>query len=54
MRPAAATRSPLQAGCALKNVSCPLHSQAEQVVVKLEGFFEWAKIEPRIAGKLVG
>ena len=38
------------AGCASKNVSCPLDSQAKQIVIKLDGFFEWAKQDSRIAG----
>jgi hypothetical protein len=29
---------------------CPLDSQAQQVVSKLQGFFEWAKADPKIAG----
>ena len=36
--------------CAAGNVSCPLDAQAEQIVLKLDGFFEWAKAEPRVAG----
>lgn len=37
-------------GCMSKGRKCPLDSQAEQIVIKLSGFFEWAKTEPRIAG----
>ena len=36
--------------CASENVSCPLASQAEQIVIKLEGFFRWAKNDSRVAG----
>eukprot|EP00658_Telonema_sp_P-2_P065628 TRINITY_DN54829_c0_g2_i2.p1 TRINITY_DN54829_c0_g2~~TRINITY_DN54829_c0_g2_i2.p1 ORF type:complete len:287 (+),score=76.83 TRINITY_DN54829_c0_g2_i2:65-925(+) len=38
------------AHCARGNVSCPLDSQAEQIVTKLDGFFEWAKNDTRVAG----
>lgn len=27
-----------------------MDKQAEQIVIKLNGFFQWAKAEPRIAG----
>ena len=36
--------------CASENVSCPLASQAEQIVIKLDGFFQWAKNDSRVAG----
>ena len=36
--------------CAASNVSCPLDPQAKQIVIKLQGFFEWAKKDPKIAG----
>lgn len=36
--------------CTAGNVSCPLDAQAQQIVEKLDGFFEWAKVEPRVAG----
>ena len=36
--------------CREGNVSCPLDAQAEQIVIKLEGFFEWAKMDPKIHG----
>ena len=37
-------------GCAAHNLSCPLDEQQNQIVLKLEAYFEWAKAEPRIAG----
>ena len=36
--------------CALGNVSCPLDSQAKQIVIKLDGMFQWAKTDMRVAG----
>ena len=36
--------------CAAKNKSCPLDDQAKQIVLKLDGFFEWAKSDDKIAG----
>ena len=38
------------AHCKKGNVSCPLDAQAEQIVIKLEGFFKWAKLDPNIHG----
>ena len=38
------------AHCKKGNVSCPLDHQAEQIVIKLEGFFKWAKLDPNIHG----
>lgn len=37
-------------GCMRKGVHCPLDSQAKQIVIKLDGFWQWAKSEPRVAG----
>ena len=31
-------------------MSCPLDAQAEQIVIKLDGFFKWAKNDPKIRG----
>jgi hypothetical protein len=31
------------AHCAAKKKECPIGPQAEQIVIKLKGFFEWAK-----------
>jgi hypothetical protein len=36
--------------CQQNNVSCPLEGQAEQVVIKLDGFFDWAMQDDKIAG----
>ena len=36
--------------CAKYNVSCSLASQAEQIVIKLDGFFLWAKNDTRVIG----
>ena len=36
--------------CADSNVSCPLAAQAEQIVVKLDRYFEWAKEDARVRG----
>ena len=36
--------------CIASNVSCPLDPQAKQIVIKLDGFFTWAKSDPKIAG----
>ena len=36
--------------CEMSNVSCPLDAQARQVVLKLDGFFQWAKADNRIFG----
>eukprot|EP00463_Aulacantha_scolymantha_P002486 TRINITY_DN3237_c0_g1_i1.p1 TRINITY_DN3237_c0_g1~~TRINITY_DN3237_c0_g1_i1.p1 ORF type:complete len:227 (-),score=14.73 TRINITY_DN3237_c0_g1_i1:2-682(-) len=36
--------------CTEGNVSCPLDKQAEQIVIKLDGFFKWAKTDTRVAG----
>merc|ERR1711957_743034 len=38
------------AHCSSSGVQCPLDDQAKQIVIKLDGFFEWAKSEPRVAG----
>jgi hypothetical protein len=31
-------------------VSCPLEGQAEQVVIKLDGFFDWAMQDDKVIG----
>ena len=36
--------------CADNNVSCPLASQAQQIVTKLDGYFDWAKKDARVRG----
>ncbi len=38
------------AGCAAKNVSCPLAAQAAQVVAKLDGYFAWGTSDARLVG----
>lgn len=36
--------------CLQNNVSCPLEDQAEQVVIKLKQYFDWAKQDDNIVG----
>ena len=36
--------------CAARNGSCPLDKQAEQVVIKLDGYLQWAKNDTKVAG----
>ena len=36
--------------CADNNVSCPLATQAQQIVTKLDGYFDWAKNDARVRG----
>ena len=36
--------------CREGNVSCPLDAQAAQIVIKLDGFFNWAKSDSKIYG----